>query len=45
LANECSGQKADGFDLSGAIMGEASFIKTSFRDAILSKAYMKVTYQ
>lgn len=25
-------------------MGEASFIKTSFRDAILSKAYMKVTY-
>lgn len=38
-----SEKKAEGFDLSGAILAEANFAKTSFRDAILSKAYAKVS--
>ncbi|KAJ8605883.1 hypothetical protein CTAYLR_000584 [Chrysophaeum taylorii] len=33
--------KADGFDLSGAILSEADFSGASFRETMLSKAYAK----
>jgi uncharacterized protein YjbI with pentapeptide repeats len=39
-----SEKAASGFDLSGAIISEAKFTGANFKEAILSKAYAKVSY-
>ncbi|CAM9296496.1 unnamed protein product [Heterosigma akashiwo] len=38
---DLSGKSAEGFDLSGAILSEATFVGANFKDAQLSKAYAR----